>query len=54
VGQQDIVIKSLGRRLQNVRGIAGATELGNQQTILVIDMMGLLSEMTAEGGGEAR
>ncbi|HET6346547.1 MAG TPA: chemotaxis protein CheW, partial [Myxococcota bacterium] len=54
VGQQDIVIKSLGRRLQSVRGIAGATELGNHQTILVIDMMGLLSEMTAEGGGDAR
>ena len=47
IGQQDIVIKSLGRRLRNVPGIAGATELGNQQTILVIDMVGLLSEIAS-------
>ncbi len=48
VGQQDIVIKSLGRRLQHVRGIAGATELGNQQTILVIDMVELLNELSSD------
>lgn len=48
VGQQDIVIKSLGKRLQHVSGIAGATELGNQQTILVIDMMGLINELSIE------
>ncbi len=47
VGQQDIVIKSLGRRLAGVRGIAGATELGNQQTILVIDMVELLNELAS-------
>jgi two-component system chemotaxis sensor kinase CheA len=50
VGQQDIVIKSLGRRLKNVRGIAGATELGNQQTILVIDMVELINELAMESG----
>src|SRR5690606_14575429 len=50
VGQQDIVIKSLGRRLASVRGIAGATELGNQTTILVIDMVELLNEMASEQG----
>jgi two-component system, chemotaxis family, sensor kinase CheA len=48
VGQQDIVIKSLGRRLANVRGIAGATELGDQQTILVIDMVELLNELSSD------
>jgi two-component system chemotaxis sensor kinase CheA len=48
VGQQDIVIKSLGRRLRNVRGIAGATELANQRTILVIDMVELLNELNSE------
>lgn len=47
IGQQDIVIKSLGRRLSNIPGIAGATELGNQQTILVIDMVGLINEVTS-------
>ena len=48
VGQQDIVIKSLGRRLRQVPGIAGAAELGNQQTILVIDIVELLSELSAD------
>lgn len=48
IGQQDIVIKSLGRRLRNLPGIAGATELGNQKTILVIDMVGLINEMTTQ------
>lgn len=38
VGQQDIVIKSLGRTLKGVPGIAGATELGGQQTALVLDV----------------
>ena len=47
-GQQDIVIKSLGTRLRNVRGIAGATELGNQQTILVIDTMGLMNQADSQ------
>lgn len=52
VGQQDIVIKSLGRWLKNTQGIAGATELGNQQTILVIDMVQLINEMAeVEGRG---
>lgn len=51
-GQQDIVIKSLGKRLFHVRGIAGATELGNRQTILVIDMVDLLNEMLSAGTPE--
>ena len=52
VGQQDIVIKSLGRWMKKVRGIAGATELGNQQTILVIDMVQIINEMAdVEGSG---
>jgi two-component system chemotaxis sensor kinase CheA len=49
IGQQDIVIKSLGRRLRNVPGVAGAAELSNQQTILVIDMVDLLDEMVRGG-----
>ena len=46
VAQQDIVIKSLGKWLRDTPGIAGAAELGNQHTILVIDMVELLSEMS--------
>lgn len=44
LGQQDVVIKSLGNALSFVRGIAGAADLGNQKTILVLDVGGLMSE----------
>jgi two-component system chemotaxis sensor kinase CheA len=42
--RQDIVIKSLGKSLQNIRGIAGATELGDQETILVLDVGSLIEQ----------
>lgn len=44
LGQQDVVIKSLGQVLSFVRGIAGAADLGNQKTILVLDVGGLMGE----------
>jgi two-component system, chemotaxis family, sensor kinase CheA len=44
LGQQDVVIKSLGDVLSSVRGIAGAADLGNQRTILVLDVGGLMME----------
>jgi two-component system chemotaxis sensor kinase CheA len=44
VGQQDIVIKSLGRTLKGIPGIAGATELGGQQTALVLDVRAVARE----------
>jgi two-component system chemotaxis sensor kinase CheA len=44
VGQQDIVIKSLGKLLSGVPGIAGATNLASQQTILVLDVGALIEE----------
>jgi len=44
LGQQDVVIKSLGNTLSFVKGIAGAADLGNQKTILVLDVGGLMSE----------
>lgn len=43
-GQQDVVIKSLGKALSFVRGIAGAADLGNQQTVLVLDVSSLLGD----------
>jgi len=45
LGQQDVVIKSLGNVLSFVKGIAGAADLGNQQTILVLDVGGLMTEV---------
>ena len=44
--QQDIVIKSLGKALANLPGIAGATELGGQQTVLVLDVAAIIEEAT--------
>jgi len=44
LGQQDIVIKPLGGRLSRVRGIAGATDLGNRRTVLVLDVGALIEE----------
>ena len=44
LGQQDVVIKSLGNSLSFVRGIAGAADLGSQKTILVLDVGGLMNE----------
>jgi two-component system chemotaxis sensor kinase CheA len=52
VGQQDIVIKSLGRRLRDVFGVAGATDLGNQQTILVLDIMSLMGYLSPAHAAE--
>jgi len=51
VGQQDIVIKALGRSLKKVRGFAGATELGDQRVGLVLDAAALIAEVLAGEGG---
>lgn len=37
IGQQEIVIKSLGKYLSSIKGIAGATILGNGSVALIID-----------------
>ncbi|MEI7892757.1 MAG: chemotaxis protein CheA [Myxococcales bacterium] len=52
LGQQDIVVKALGRSIKSVRGFAGATELGDQRVALVLDVAALIDEVLA--GGESR
>jgi two-component system chemotaxis sensor kinase CheA len=47
LGQQDIVIKSLGDSLHSVRGFAGATDLGDQSVTLVLDTPQILEEVLA-------
>ena len=44
-GQQDIVIKALGKVLGAVPGIAGATDLGNRRTVLVLDVGAIVEEV---------
>jgi two-component system chemotaxis sensor kinase CheA len=50
VTQQDIVVKPLGAQLSGVRGIAGATDLGNRQAVLVLDVGAIIDEVV---GGDA-
>ncbi len=42
LGQQDIVIKPIKGPIQQIRGIAGATELGDRVAILVVDVSALV------------
>ena len=46
LGQQDIVIKSIGETFKGFRGISGAADLGDQRTILVLDAGGIINEAT--------
>ncbi len=50
LGQQDIVIKPLGVAFRSLRGISGAADLGDQGTILVLDVGGIISETMRTGG----
>lgn len=45
LGQQDIVTKPLGGKLRQVPGIAGASDLGNRRTVLVLDVGALMDEV---------
>ncbi|HSN83194.1 MAG TPA: chemotaxis protein CheA [Polyangiales bacterium] len=44
IGQDDVIIKSLGKSLSSVRGFAGATDLGDQKVALVLDAPALFGE----------
>ncbi|HEY4490892.1 MAG TPA: chemotaxis protein CheA, partial [Acidobacteriota bacterium] len=45
-GEQEIVIKSMGEKLKNIPGIAGAAEIGEQKPILVLDAESMIEEVT--------
>jgi len=45
-GQQDTVIKPIQGPVATVRGIAGATELGDQRAVLVLDVSALIEDKT--------
>lgn len=44
VGQRDAMIKPIKGPLKQIRGIAGATELGDQDAILVIDVSAIVAD----------
>ena len=43
-GQQDTVIKAIQGPISQVRGIAGATELGDRGAVLVIDVSSIVED----------
>jgi two-component system chemotaxis sensor kinase CheA len=47
IGQQDIVVKPLGSMLAGVRGIAGATDLGQRTTVLVLDVGAIIEDVVS-------
>ena len=52
-GQEDVIIKSLGKTLSSVRGFAGATDIGEKRVALVIDAPTLFTEYF-DGSGPQR
>ncbi len=48
LGEQETVIHPIGRSLGRVAGVAGATEVGENQVILVLDTSSLLAAVEAE------
>lgn len=47
IGQQQVVIKSLGQGTQPIRGVSGGAILGDGRVALILDIGGILSEATA-------
>jgi two-component system chemotaxis sensor kinase CheA len=44
-GQQDTVVKAIQGPIQSVRGVAGATELGDQEPVLVLDVSAFIDDL---------
>jgi len=48
IGQKEIVIKSLGKYLGNIEGIAGSTIMGDGKVVMIADISELINKITAE------
>jgi two-component system chemotaxis sensor kinase CheA len=53
VGQQESVVKSLGKQLARVRNVAGATILGTGQVIMTLNPSDLMKSARIVSGGQA-
>ena len=54
LGEYQTVIKPLGRVFENLRGISGATILGSGEVAMIIDVAGLVKQVTtAPATGQA-
>ncbi|NLX24298.1 MAG: hypothetical protein GXY55_21835, partial [Phycisphaerae bacterium] len=59
LGQQQVVIKSLGERFEQLKGVAGAAILGDGRVGLILDPPGLAAfhdtyQRTRQAGGHVR
>jgi two-component system chemotaxis sensor kinase CheA len=52
-GQQDVVIKPIQGPIRSVRGIAGATEVGDSGAVLVLDVSALVEDSRTREAREA-
>ena len=52
MGEQQVVVKSLGKYIGDVRGLSGATILGDGRVALILDVHALVSKVTHERLGE--
>lgn len=52
IGEQQVVVKSLGKYIGDVRGISGATILGDGRVALILDVHTLVSKVIRERLGE--
>ena len=48
LGQQQVVIKSLGQGINSIRGVSGGAILGDGRVAPIIDVIGLVSEATKQ------
>jgi two-component system chemotaxis sensor kinase CheA len=48
IGKQEVVIKSLGETMRNIRGVAGGAILGDGRVGLILDLEGLLGASQSE------
>ncbi|WP_157452599.1 Hpt domain-containing protein [Chloroherpeton thalassium] len=49
INKEEIVVKTLGSHLRNVRGVIGATIMGDGQVVIILDMNYLLRAPEAKG-----
>ena len=54
IGEQEVLVKGLGRQLRRVRNIAGATVLGTGQVVPILYVPDLLKSARHAGAGPAR
>ena len=54
IGEEDVVIKSIAENFANVRGIAGASILGDGRVSLILDIAGLVEIVSKKAACSTR